>query len=210
MSNEKATGPTALSPILHDRSLRLAAGLAIAIAIPVAVLFYFQFRSLNAIEETSSVVLRQLSAETADSLTANVAQELRAPYIEVLLRIFQFRAEPLDLAFIDEVFADGLDRMAFVDEFYVWTSAGEVRPRELLVYDRSSAERPPAERFRRDHTLERRLVPLLTDLATHRRAIVTMQETIEGRPHYVQAQLRWANAATLDRLSSFVAFSVDS
>ena len=210
MPNEKATGPTALSQMLHDRSLRLAAGLAVAIAIPVAVLFYFQFRSLNAIEETSSVVLRQLSADSADSLTMNIGRELRAPYIDVLLRVFQLRAEPLDLPFIDEVFAEGLERMAFVDEFYAWTSVGHVRPRELLVYDRRSAEGPPSERFRRDTTLEQRLVPRLLELAAHRRAIVTMQETIDGRPHYVQAQIRFANAATRDRLSSFIAFSVDS
>src|SRR5688500_13385511 len=175
MAKEKATGPTALTEVLHDRSLRLAAGLAVAIAIPVAVLFYFQFRSLNAIEETSSVVLRQLSADSADSLTRNIGDELRAPYIEVLLRVFQFRAEPLDLPFIDEVFAEGLERMAFVDEFYAWTSVGDVRPHELLVYDRGAAHRPVAERFRRDPVLEKQLVPRLAGLAAHRRAIVTMQ-----------------------------------
>lgn len=210
MRNDTGTGPTALSPILHDRSLRLAAGLAVAVAIPVAVLFYFQFRSLNAIEVTSSVVLRQLSADSVDSLTDSIGDELKAPYIEVLLRIFQLRVEPLDLPFIDEVFAEGLARMAFVDEFYVWTSVGDVRPFELLVYDRESVRRPAAERFRRHTVLEGRIVPRLRDLSEHRRAIVTMQETIQGRPHYVQAQIRFANAATRDRMSSFIGFSVDS
>ena len=210
MANEKATGPTALSQILHDRSLRLAAALAVAVAIPVAVLFYFQFRSLNAIEETSSVVLRQLSADSADSLTESIDDELKAPYIEVLLRVFQLRAEPLDLPFIDEVFAEALQRMTFVEEFYVWTSVGDVRPFEFLVYDRRSASRPPGERFRRSGELETQLVPRLHALSEHRRAIVTMQETIAGRPHYVQAQIRFANAATRDRMSSFIGFSVDS
>jgi signal transduction histidine kinase len=199
-----------LSQLLHDRSLRLAAGLAVAVAIPVAVLFYFQFRSLNAIEETSSVVLRQLSADSADSLTRNVGDELKAPYIGVMLRVFQGRAEPLDLPFIDEVFAEGLERMAFVDEFYVWSSVGDVRPSELLVYDRSSPSRPSAERFRRDVALEKQLVPRLRELSAHRRAIVSMQETIEGRPHYMQAQLRFRDPATRERMSSFLALSVDS
>ena len=210
MASDKTTGPTAFSQILHDRSLRLAAALAVAVAIPVAVLFYFQFRSLNAIEETSSVVLRQLSADSADSLTESIADELKAPYIDVLLRVFQFRVEPLDLPFIDQVFAESLERMAFVDEFYVWTSVGDVKPLEFLVYDRQSATRPAGERFRRNADLEKRLVPRLRELAEHRRAIVTMQETIEGRPHYVQAQIRFSNAATRDRMSSFIGFSVDS
>jgi signal transduction histidine kinase len=210
MANEKATGPTALSQILHDRSLRFAAGLAVAVAIPVAVLFYFQFRSLNAIEETSSVVLRQLSADSVDSLTESIDDELKAPYINVLLRVFQLRMEPLDLPFIDEVFAEALQRMAFIDEFYAWTTVGDTRPHELLVYDRSSTGRPVTQRFRRSAALEKLLVPRLHDLAKHQRAVVTMQETIDGRPHYVQAQIRFANAATRDRMSSFIGFSVDS
>jgi signal transduction histidine kinase len=196
--------------LLHDRSLRLAAGLAIAVAIPVAVLFYFQFRSLNAIEETSSVVLRQLSADSADSLTKNIDAALKAPYIEVMLRVFQGRAEPLDLPFIDEVFAEALQRMTFIDEFYVWSSVGDVHPHQLLVYDRAAATRSPGQRFRRDMALEDRLVPRLRQLSTHRRAIVSMQERIEGRLHYLQAQIRFSNPATREHMSSFIAFSVDS
>ena len=62
------TRPNPLSQVLVDRGVRLAVGLAVVIAIPVAVLFYFQFRSLNDLEATSAVVLRQLSSDTADSL----------------------------------------------------------------------------------------------------------------------------------------------
>ena len=53
------TRPNAFSYLLYDRGVRFAAGLAIVVAIPVAVLFYFQFRALNALEKTSAVVLRQ-------------------------------------------------------------------------------------------------------------------------------------------------------
>src|SRR6185295_17730879 len=57
-----STGPSTpfragLQRIVQDRSVRLAAGLAIAVTIPVAILFYFEFRSLNALEDTSGVVL---------------------------------------------------------------------------------------------------------------------------------------------------------
>ena len=45
--------------LFYDRGIRLAAGLAVVVAIPMAVLFYFQFKSLNDIETTSAVVLRQ-------------------------------------------------------------------------------------------------------------------------------------------------------
>ena len=63
-----ATRPNPFAQVFYDRGIRLAAGLAVVVAIPMAVLFYFQFKSLNDIETTSAVVLRQLSSETADSL----------------------------------------------------------------------------------------------------------------------------------------------
>ena len=62
------TRPNPFSQVLVDRGVRLAAAWRSSIAIPVAVLFYFQFRSLNDLETTSAVVLRQLSCDTADSL----------------------------------------------------------------------------------------------------------------------------------------------
>ena len=64
------TRPNPLRHLLHDRGVRFAAGLAVVVAIPVAVLFYFQFRSLNALDETSTVVLRQLSCDTSGRLAA--------------------------------------------------------------------------------------------------------------------------------------------
>src|SRR5687768_12651837 len=121
MANDKATRPTAFSQVLHDRSLRFAATLAVAVAIPVAVLFYFQFRSLNAIEETSSVVLRQLSADTVDSLTKTIDESLKAVQIRVFLRVGAARVEPLDLPFIEAVFVENLQASPFVEAFYVYS-----------------------------------------------------------------------------------------
>ena len=92
----------------HDRGIRLAAGLAVVVAIPMAVLFYFQFRSLNDIEKTSTTVLRRLSSDTADSLVETVEGYLKRPYFNVLLRVPQARVEPLDLPFIDPVMRDAL------------------------------------------------------------------------------------------------------
>src|SRR5712691_721364 len=56
----RGVGPSVVGQMLRDRSLRLAAGLAIAVAIPVAVLFYFQFRSIEDLGRSSTVVLEQL------------------------------------------------------------------------------------------------------------------------------------------------------
>src|ERR671935_385296 len=106
---------------LRDRSVRLAATLAVAIAIPVAVLFYFQFRSISALSRSSAVVLRQLSQETAAGLTQGLQDALRAPYINVLLRVSQAQTEPLDLGLIAPTLEQGLESEPFVTRFYVWS-----------------------------------------------------------------------------------------
>ena len=197
--------------VFFDRGLRLAAGLAVVVAIPMAVLFYFQFKSLDDLETTSEVVLRQLSSDTADSLTRSVEDYLKRPHISVLLRITQGRTEPLDLPFIEPVFNDALTESPFVESFFVWTERGPMS-NKWLVFDRASrhAESGAIEqRFRDDKILGNRLLARLREIMPTRRAIVAFTETIHGRPHYVQAQLRFEGPAR-DRMTSVVAFAVDA
>ena len=206
-----STRPNPFSQFVSDRGVRLAAGLAVVVAIPMAVLFYFQFRSLNDIETTSAVVLRQLSSETADSLTRSIEDYLKRPHISVLLRIPQARTEPLDLAWIDPVFNDALAESPFVESFFVWAERGP-RSKQWLVFDQASKAQPAGateRRFREDKVLGGKLLPRLQELVKTRRAIVAFTETIDGRPHYVQAQLRFEGPAR-DRMTSVLAFAVDA
>src|SRR4029450_4489502 len=94
-----------LHQLVRDRSVRLAAGLAVAGAIPVAILFYFQFRSLSDLARSSPVVLRQLSQETADGVTKSLQDVLRSPRTDVLLKIGQRQTQPLTLALIQHTFS---------------------------------------------------------------------------------------------------------
>ena len=195
----------------YDRGIRLAAGLAVVVAIPVAVLFYFQFNSLKDIETTSAVVLRQLSSETADSLTRSIEDYLKRPHISVLLRIPQARMEPLDLPFIEPVFNDALTESPFVESFFIWTEVGP-RSNQWLVFDNNSKKLPAGaieQRFREDKVLGRKLLVRVRELLPTRRAIVAFTETINGRPHYVQAQLRFEGPAR-ERITSVIGFAVDA
>lgn len=207
------TRPNPFVQVFTDRGVRLAAGLAIVVAIPMAVLFYFQFRSLNDIEKTSAVVLRQLSSETADSITRSVEDYLKRPHISVLLRIPAARVEPLDLAFIEPIFNDALTESPFVDSFFVWTEKG-MGPdsNKLLVFDEDSKAKPTgdiAQRFHEDTALGAKLLPRFQELLKTRRAIVAFTENINGRPHYVQAQLRFEGPAR-ERITSVTGFAVDA
>jgi signal transduction histidine kinase len=199
-----------MNRFIHDRGVRLAAGLAVVVAIPMAVLFYFQFKSLNDIETTSAVVLRQFSSETADSLTRSIEDYMKRPHISVLLRITQGRTEPLDLPFIEPILNDALAESPFVESFFFWTEVGP-QANKWLVFDESSKALPSGarERFREDKVVGDRLLRRLRELVKTKRAIVAFTETINGRPHYVQAQLRWEGPAR-ERMTSVIAFAVDA
>ena len=212
MQHPGGTRPRAINHLLHDRGVRLAAGIAVVVAIPVAVLFYFQVRSLNDLEKTSTVVLRQLSGDTADAIAKEIDQALKRPHIAILLAVTQARMEPLDLAFIDPVVEKGLVESPFIDEVWVWSESSPDRANRWLVFDRASLHEPAGavdRRFRdAPHRMEA-LMPRLRQFATERRAIVAFAAEIDGRAKYVQVQLRFTQPAR-DRLTSFQGFVVDA
>ena len=203
LASNRGVGPSAVSRWMRDRSLRLAAGLAVAVAIPVAVLFYFQFRSIAALSQSSAVVLRQLSQEAADGMTQGLQDALRAPYITVLLRVGQVQTEPLDLQAISPTFEHGLETEPFVTRFYVWSDQTTTHRGEVLAYDRKhhgfTAEVPEGAL----------MVKRVRELAPQKHAISVFEETIDGRLTYFQAQLRFKSPSR-DQLTSFVALRVDA
>jgi signal transduction histidine kinase len=192
-----------LNQLVRDRSLRLAAGLAVAVAIPVAILFYFQFRSLSNLGQSSAVVLRQLSKETADGVTKSLQNSLRSPYINVMLGISQRQLEPLDLAFIKKTFEEGLVADPFIERFYVWSDEETAHRDELLAYDRTTHD------FVADAPEGPLLVRRFHEYAAEKRAITVFEATVDGRRVYFQAQLRFTTPSR-ERLTSFVALRVDA
>src|SRR6476660_2653268 len=174
-----------LNLMLRDRSLRLAVALAVAVAIPVAILFYFQFRSLSDLGQSSSVILRQLSQETADGLTKTLQSTLSAPRVDVLLKIGQRQTEPLDLDMIENTFQAGLTADAFVDAFYVWSDVPTEHRGDLLSFDRVTRQfviNPPESGM---------VVRQFRELAPEKRAIAMFEAPLNGRRTYFLAQLRF-------------------
>ncbi|MBI3491131.1 MAG: hypothetical protein HY047_05005, partial [Acidobacteria bacterium] len=198
----RGVGPSVVGQLVRDRSLRLAAGLAVAVAIPVAVLFYFQFRSISALSQSSAVVLRQLSQETANGLAVNLQDALKAPYINVALRVPQAQTEPLDLTLIAPTFEQGLANEPFVSRFYIWSDKTQEHRGEVLAYDREG------HGFTSDVPEGEELVRRFKELAPQKHAISVFETTIGGRRVYFQGQLRFRFPAR-DQLTSFVALRVD-
>jgi len=197
----KGVGPSLLGRLVRDRSVRLAVGLAITVAIPVAIMFYFQFRSLSDLGQASAVVLRQLSQETADAVTKDLQDALRAPRTDVILKIFQYQTEPLDLPFIETTFSQGLDTEPFVDGFYVWSEETVEHRNDLLSFDRDT------RRFVTNPPETALLLGQFRAMAPAQRAIAVFEAPLNGRSTYFLAQLRFTFPSR-DRMTSFVALRV--
>src|SRR5688500_12476968 len=188
-----STRPSALTHLLYDRGVRFAAGLAIVVAVPVAVLFYFQFRSLDDLEETSAVVLRQLSRDNADSLSREIEEALRRPHIDLLLQPNQqSRLNPPDFAWLDTLFAEGIAASPFIEELWLWSETADGHADKFYVFDRASVEAHAGDadhRFHESSSRHAQIVPIARKLGGERRAIVAFPTVIDGRQKYVQLQL---------------------
>jgi signal transduction histidine kinase len=212
-ASSTSTRTSAFSHLLHDRGVRFAAGLAVVVAIPVAVLFYFQFRSLNDIEETSAVVLRQLSRDSVDSLTREIEENLKRPHIDLLLRpAQQTRLNPPDFIWLDSVFGEGMAASPFIEELWFWSENADGFEDKFFVFDRASLQTQPADVDRRFYESTRRhsqIVPQARELGAQRRAIVAFPMTIDGRGKYVQLQLGF-QGPNRERVSRLLGFMVDA
>ena len=208
-----STRPSAFSHLLHDRGVRFAAGLAIVVAIPVAVLFYFQFKALDDIGETSAVVLRQLSRDTADTLARDITEAFKRPHIDLLLRPGQqARLNPPDFAWLDTVFAEGMAASPFIEELWYWSEIAEGYENRFMVFDRANLMTPPTgseRRFQESKARQDAIVPMAKQLAAQRRAIVAFPLVIDGRQKYVQLQLGFVEPRR-ERIHRLLGFMVDA
>ena len=196
-------GPSVVNQLVRDRSLRLATALAVAVAIPAALLLYFQFRSISALSRSSAVILRQLSQETAGGVTQSLQDALKAPYINVMLRVSQAQTEPLDLGLIGPTLEQGLENEPFVQRFYVWSDLTVAHHDEVLAYDRDS------HGFTTNVPEGPLMVKRFHELAPQKHAISVFEAVVDGRRTYFQGQLRFRFPAR-DKLTSFVAIRVDA
>ena len=212
-TSSTTTKTRAITHLLHDRGVRFAAGLAVVVAIPVAVLFYFQFRSLDDIEETSAIVLRQLSRDTAQSLASEIEKALKQPHVDVLLRpARESRLNPPDLPWLDSVFSEGMSASPFIEELWFWSEEAQGFENKFLVFDRTSLHNPAPDvgaRFRESSPRFAEIVPKAKQLGAERRAIVLFPAQIDGRRKYIQLQLGFEGDRR-ERVTRLLGFMVDA
>src|SRR5207247_11194112 len=141
--------------------------------------------------------------ETADGVTQSLQDALKAPYLNVLLRVPQAQTEPLDLSQIGPTLQQGLSTEPFVDRFYVWSDLTVEHRDEVLAFDREHGD------FTDEVPEASLLVQKFRELAEQKHAISIFEASVGGHRAYFQAQLRFRFPAR-DKLTSFVALRVDA
>jgi signal transduction histidine kinase len=186
--------------LLHDRGVRLGAALAIAVSIPVAVVFYLQFRSLQDLETTSTLVLDQLSADAAERVIQALVRDFKAPHLDELNRAgIESDVAGLHVRALEPTLREGLERHPFVQAFVVW-SAEAARNGRLLLCERPGGCREAAAD-------ERPIVDAVRSAAPSGRWPLLLQVAIRGGRHHLSVRV-FQDQSTGD-LGGFVGLLVD-
>jgi signal transduction histidine kinase len=189
-----------LSRLRHDRGVRLGAALAVAVSIPVAVVFYLQFRSLQDLETTSTLVLDQLSADAAERVIQALVHDFKAPHLDELNRAgIEADVAGLNLRALEPTLGEGLERHPFVQAFVVWSAVTGPDGR-LLLYERPGG-------FRDAATAEHPIVEAVRSAAPSGRWPLLLQVPIRGARHHLSVRV-FRDQATA-HLGGFVGLLVD-
>jgi signal transduction histidine kinase len=194
----------------RDRSVRLAAGLAVAIAIPAAVLVFFQHRWLDELEHTSAAVLEGLSQQTADTLHAAIRTEFERPGFEIA-RLDQLARERLDLDIVAPALEEAFQDSLLVDAVYLWSEQAPDSPASpVLVFPTGGAPPDPlrpGSRFRPAGLEATLLKEHAATFASHRVSWGTFLHEAEGARQVFVVHLLFDSAARR-RLTSFLGVRV--
>jgi signal transduction histidine kinase len=168
----------------------------------IVFVFYYQYRSLEALQSQTRVIVRQISEQTAADIAMEVRRTLDGPVLDTLLAVThpELREGRLDL--VARQYQRGLHAYPQVESFYVWSKETEaIAPGEALFYTRASVEErdtltvTDGARFERDPELGR----IITDIARrsrHAQHIYAAQE-IGGGSRHVFVRLYWTDARRL-------------
>lgn len=201
-----------LRRLLRNRSLRLAAGFALAVAIPVATLVYFEFKSLNELEQSSRLVLETRSAQTADALQVSIQRDFERPAYD-MERTDHLALQRFDLAAVAPVLQVAGRAGPIIDAFYLWSEeapGGGDSPVVTLDIRRDGRLLDPTESgfATAAGEVSAQMRAMAAEMAGQRLPWGTRLDIIDRRPHVLVIHLLFDSSAR-QRLTSFIGFRVD-
>lgn len=183
--------------------LRLPVALAVVLTIPLAVLFYFQFRSVSDLAESSAVVLETLSKEATDRIATEIQAGFRAPRRAVAPWLQPDVTDPLNVPVIEDIFARALDAHPLLHRLYVWSDVASLHRGELLAYDRDRRQLYGGLPEAAD------LIQGVRRSSSEKKVLNRLTLNILGRRTYLDATIRYREPKR-DQMMSFVVLAFDA
>jgi len=157
-----------------------------------ALVLYFQYRAINALESQTQVIVRQLSEQAAAEIAAELHRALAGPVLDTMTAVSQpdLRAGRMDL--VAQEYTKALAEYPHVDRFVAWSTATETTtPGEVLFFGRNG-------RFVRDAPLGRAIFELARKHAPAQHIFVTAEGVGPVKRQQVLLRVFWNDAKRLD------------
>jgi signal transduction histidine kinase len=176
-------------PLWRARPLVLAIVATIGAA---ALVLYFQYRAIAALESQTQVIVQQITEQAAAEIANELRRALAGPVLDTLTAVSQpdLRAGRFDL--VAQEYKKGLAVYPHVDRFLAWSTGTEAKtPGEVLFFGRDG-------RFERDPGLGRAVFELARREAPAQHIYVAAEDVGPGQRHQVLLRVFWNDAKRLD------------
>lgn len=178
---------------------------------------YLQHRALTTLQTQHEVILRQVAAQTASAVVADVRRTLEGPVFDTLTKVNhpQLREGRFDL--VAHEYQKGLQEYPQVERFFLWSAqTDEAMPGEMVFYGRGAKSGGPSESpagtrwpgFFRDPALGRALLALAERHANSQQIYVAGHGVGPDGRHDAFLRLFW-NDALRTSYFAVLGFTID-
>jgi signal transduction histidine kinase len=171
----------------HSMMLAIVATIGAA-----ALVLYFQYHAISALESQTQVIVRQISEQAAADIAGELQRALAGPVLDTLTAVSHpdLRAGRLDL--VADQYRRGLEAYPHIDRFLAWSTDTDTRtPGEALFYGRGGG-------FRRDPALGRAVIELVRRHAPAQHIYVAADGVGPGGSAQVLLRVFWNDAERRD------------
>jgi signal transduction histidine kinase len=115
---------------LRSKSFHALSAVIGLLGLPLVILLTLQWRAVADFELSTTAMLQQMNAHTAESLAQQIQRDFKAPTFNLLEQVDHNDVREMRLDAIAETLRAAAPHASFLDLFFVWSNEGPVRSRD--------------------------------------------------------------------------------